>query len=144
MTSRVNEPKVEWVTVQKGSRAADDDLEDRAARYDARQNVIYANADFRVFTDFANEVCHRYSGAPAAEVKNLVEEWFAQQLMEAVMGVQTLKGSPQWDLTTLDAAVSPEALTTAVMPRYNTMRQITRALGARFGAASAEAANAST
>jgi len=125
------------VSVAANSRAADDELDDRAARYDERQNIIYANADFRVFTDFTREVCGRYSSAPATAVKDMVEEWFEQQLVEAVLGVQALKGSPAWDTTTLDAALSPEALTTAVMPRYNTMRQITRALGAKFGAGAA-------
>jgi uncharacterized membrane protein YgcG len=134
IAGRLNDPDVKWVSVGKG-RAADDELDDRAARYDERQNIIYANADFRVFTDFTKEVCSRYGNAPPNQVKDMVEEWFAQQLIEAVLGVQALKGSPAWDTSTLETALSPEALTTAVMPRYNTMRQITRSLGAKLGAA---------
>ena len=45
------------------------------------------------------------------------------------------QGSPAWDTQILEKALSAEAPTTAVMPRYNTYRMITRSLGARVGAA---------
>jgi hypothetical protein len=135
ISARLNEPEVKWVSVENHSRANDDELEDRAARCDEDANVIYANSDFRVFKDMMNEVATRYPAAPATEIHDVVQEWFEQQLTEAVMGIQTLKGSPAWDTNDLDKALNPEALTTAVMPRYNTMRQITRALGARLGSA---------
>lgn len=138
IASRNNDPEVQWVSVNNGLRVSDDELEDRAAMYIEIENKILANEDFRVFLDFIDEVGTRYPGAPANEVKDLVQEWFEQQLIEAVLGVQTLKGSPVWNPDQLELALSPEALTTAVMPRYNTMRQITRSLGARFGASAAE------
>jgi hypothetical protein len=138
IVARSNFPEVRWVNVENGSRTPDDDLEDRAARYIEHENTIYANKNFRVFNDFVDEVGARYGGAPKSEVQDLVQEWFEQQLIEAVVGVQTLKGSPHWDPESLESALSNEALTTAVMPRYNTMRQITRALGARFGAAAGD------
>jgi hypothetical protein len=138
ITSKQNDPDIKWVSVANGTRVADDDLEDRAARYSEIDNTIYVNEEFRVFPDFIEEVGTRYPGAPPADVKDLVEEWFEQQLLEAVLGVQTMKGSPAWDPDQIESALSPEALTTAVMPRYNTMRQITRALGARFGASAGE------
>jgi hypothetical protein len=112
-------------------------LEDRAALYEANSNTISVNRDFRVFDDMVEEVGSRYAGAPASEVIDVVQEWFSQQLVEAVLGIQSLKGSPAWATDTIGSALSPEALTTAVMPRYNTMRQITRALGARLGASAA-------
>jgi len=138
IASRNNDPDVKWVSIADGTRVSDDELEDRAALYYELDNKILANEDFRVFLDFIDEVGSRYPGAPGNEVKDLVQEWFEQQLIEAVLGVQTLKGSPAWGPDQLEQALSPEALTTAVMPRYNTMRQITRSLGARFGAAAAE------
>jgi hypothetical protein len=138
IATRNNDPYVTWVSVSNNTRVSDDELEDRAALYNSVANTIHANEDFRVFLDFIEEVGSRYPGAPATEVKDLVQEWFEQQLIEAVLGVQTLKGSPAWNPEDLDKAISPEALTTAVMPRYNTMRQITRSLGARFGASAAE------
>lgn len=138
IATRVNEPDVTWVSVANGSRAVDDDLEDRAARYDETGNVIYANSDFRVYTDMMQEVGRRYPGVPVDEVKSVVEEWFEQQLVEAVLGARSLRGSPEWDTTSLEQAVSPIALTTAVLPRYSMMRMISRVLGARFGAASSQ------
>jgi len=138
VASGLNEPQVIWVSIENGMRAQDDDLEDRAARYSETDNRIYANQDFRVFKDLTTEVASRYPGAPGEEVADVAKEWFEQQLIEAVLGVRSLKGSPQWDTTTLDAALSPEAFTTAVMPRYNMIKQVTRALGARFGAAAAQ------
>jgi hypothetical protein len=138
IASRINDPDVQWVSVSNGLRVSDDELEDRAAMYIETENKILANEDFRVFLDFITEVGTRYPGAPGNDVKDLVQEWFEQQLIEAVLGVQTLKGSPVWNPDQLEQALSPEALTTAVMPRYNTMRQITRSLGARFGSSAAE------
>jgi hypothetical protein len=144
ISARNNLPDVMWVSVESGTRSPDDDLEDRAARYSERENKIYANENFRVFLDFVDEVGARYGGAPKSDVQDLVAEWFEQQLIEAVIGVQALKDSPQWTPDELERALSPEALTTAVMPRYNTMRQITRALGARFGSASGDDALVAT
>jgi hypothetical protein len=47
-------PEVKWLTVTDGSRAPGD-LEDRAAKYLAEQNLLLINGDFRAFT--ASEGC---------------------------------------------------------------------------------------
>jgi hypothetical protein len=137
VVDRNNEPEVKWVSISATTRSTGDDLEDRAAIYIPESNMIQANSDFRVFQDMIREVGSRYADSPeiAAQIKDTVEEWFEQQLIEAVLGVQNLQGSPAWDTQTLEKALSAEALTTAVMPRYNTYRMITRSLGARLGAA---------
>lgn len=137
VVDRNNEPDVKWVSVLNSTRSVGDDLEDRAAIYIAESNMIQANCDFRVFQDMIREVGSRYADSPeiAIQIKDTVEEWFEQQLIEAVLGIQNLQGSPAWDTQTLEKAMSPEALTTAIMPRYNTFRMITRSLGARLGAA---------
>lgn len=137
VADRNNEPDVKWVSVLENTRSTGDDLEDRAAIYIPESNMIQANSDFRVFQDMIREVASRYADSPeiSAQIKDTVEEWFEQQLIEAVLGVQNLQGSPAWDTQTLEKAMSAEALTTAVMPRYNTFRMITRSLGARLGAA---------
>jgi len=137
VVDRNNEPDVKWVSVQNSTRSVGDDLEDRAAIYIAESNMIQANSDFRVFQDMIREVGSRYADSTeiALQIKDTVEEWFEQQLIEAVLGIQNLQGSPAWDTQTLEKAMSPEALTTAIMPRYNTFRMITRSLGARLGAA---------
>jgi hypothetical protein len=137
VVDRNNEPDVKWVSVLNSTRSVGDDLEDRAAIYIAESNMIQANSDFRVFQDMIREVGSRYADSPeiAVQIKDTVEEWFEQQLIEAVLGIQNLQGSPAWDTQTLEKAMSPEALTTAIMPRYNTFRMITRSLGAKLGAA---------
>jgi len=50
------------------------------------------------------EVGSRYADSPeiTAQIKDTVEEWFEQQLIEAVLGVQNLQGSPAWDTQTLN------------------------------------------
>jgi hypothetical protein len=137
VVDRNNEPEVKWVSIHENTRSAGDDLEDRAAIYIPESNMIQANSDFRVFQDMIREVASRYADTPeiTTQIKDTVEEWFEQQLIEAILGVQNLQGSPAWDTQTLEKAMSPEALTTAVMPRYNTYRMITRSLGAVLGAA---------
>jgi hypothetical protein len=137
VAGRQSEPAVHWVSIADGTRSENDEMEDRAALYVSESNLIQANRDFRVFQDMIREVSNRYSQTPEVlgQVKDSVEEWFEQQLIEAVMGLLALQGSPQWDTATLQKAYSPEGLTAAVMPRYNTFRMITRSLGARLGAA---------
>jgi hypothetical protein len=99
--------------------------------------MIQANRDFRVFQDMIRFVGSKYADSSeiSSQIRDTVEEWFEQQLIEAVMGVQALQGSPAWDTQTLEKAISPEALTTAVLPRYNAYRMVTRALGAKLGSA---------
>jgi len=134
---RDNTPTVRWVSIESGTRTADDEMEDKAAIFLRESNMIQANRDFRVFRDMTELVAERWESADEIleQVRTTVEEWFEQQLTEAVMGVQALQGSPQWGSTEIESALSPESLTAAVMPRYSTYRMITRSLGARLGAA---------
>jgi len=136
IASRINEPEVRWVSVTDHTRSAGDDLEDKAARFLPEQNLIQANADFRVFQDMTRDLQERYSHTDHAtgQIKNTVEEWFAQQLVEAVLGVQSLQGSPEWNDDLVAEALSTTSLTTAVMPRYSTYSMIKRSLGGRIGA----------
>ncbi|HUU14646.1 MAG TPA: hypothetical protein VM182_13215, partial [Terriglobia bacterium] len=66
-------------------------------------------------------------------VQEVVREWFEQQLIEAVIGTQALRGALNWNVDDLQAAWSQEALTAAVMPRYHIDIAIKRALGAKLG-----------
>jgi hypothetical protein len=76
-----------------------------------------------------------YRGVPGVEaiVRDVVREWFEQILVETVIGLESLKGSPEWDLSLLKKAWGEEALTAAVMPRYHTDVAIKRSLGAKLG-----------
>ena len=77
----------------------------------------------------------RYSHAPGsrAVIEQVVQEWFEQELMEAVMGAQALRGSAQWTVEDFDRILSEEALTAVVLPRYHIDNNIKRALGAKLG-----------
>ena len=134
VTRDSNLPKTTWISFAEGTRE-NGDLEDRAARYIREENTIYINRDFRVFEGLRQATSEAYPHATEIDVKRSVEEWVSLQLTEAVMGVMSLQGSPEWsDASTIDTALSPEALTASVMPRYATFSLIKRQLGSVVGA----------
>jgi len=132
-TSKQDLPKVVWVSETEGTRAPDF-LADRAAKYLAEDNLIQANADFRVFTDMADYWAEQYElEADNVQVTSVVHEWFEQALVETVIGCQALQGEREWSPGDIERALSEEALTAAVMQRYHVANSIKRALGARMG-----------
>ena len=134
MHSLIPDPKVQWISVVDGTRTPPD-LEDRAAKYLPQQHLIFINADFRVFTDMTERWCKKYAHAAGgrAVIESVVREWFEQQLIEAVMGASTLRGSSQWTMQDYERLWSEEALTAVVLPRYHVDVNIRRALGTRLG-----------
>ena len=52
-----------------------------------------------------------------------------------LLGVQSLEGAREWSVEDIGHALSEEALTSAVMPRYHVDIAIRRALGSKFGSA---------
>jgi hypothetical protein len=68
-----------------------------------------------------------------AIVEEIVHQWFEQALVETVIGVQQLRGSKEWGPDQIDKALSPEALTSAVMQRYHVYIACRRELGAKTG-----------
>jgi len=127
-------PKVRWVSVKDGTRESDV-MEDRAAQYLADTNELQINADFRVFTDMIRRWCERYAhvGGAGERVREVVQEWFEQTLVEAVMGIRAIKGAKQWTSEDLEKAISSEALTMAVLPRYHVEMSVSRTLGSKLG-----------
>ncbi len=134
-------PKVDWVTIEDGSRAPED-IEDRAAKYLADQNHLLINADFRVFRDMTKHLMLNYQQIPSAGsvVKDTVQAWFEQALVEAVIGVQALRNSKHWSGEEIQTALSEEALTACVMQRYHVNLAAKRELGAKIGSAKQAAA----
>jgi hypothetical protein len=128
-------PIVKWVSIEDGGRAAGDQLEDKAATFIPNQNTLLVNADFRVFMDMIVRLCKDKDAGPGLEdaVKGIVHQWFEQALVETVIGVQQLRGSKEWGPEEIVKALSPEALTSAVMQRYHVYMACRRELGARFG-----------
>ncbi|MCD0175644.1 ATP-binding protein [Deinococcus sp. 14RED07] len=129
-----NFPEVQWVSIEDNTRESGI-IEDRAARYLQEQNLLQINKDFRAFTDMTNRFLEEYKGNVALKsiIEDTVHQWFEQTLVETVMGVQSLIGSQEWDISTISQALSEEALTASVMPRYHVHVAIKRELGAKIG-----------
>ena len=134
------EIEVNWVSVVDGTRTPPH-LEDRAARYDRRHNLIEINADFRGYQDVVNRWVSRYRGVPGAPatIEDLIGAWWQQALEETVLGVLALKGSEYWDDRAVQAALSEEALTAAAMQRYHLDAVARRQLGGLLGSVRAAA-----
>lgn len=131
-------PTVNWVSVKDGTRA-EGDIEDRAAKFLAEQNRLLINADFRVFDDMTKRLIkdkEKDTGGGLeleAVIRPVVHQWFEQALIETVIGIQQLKGSKEWGPKEIEAGLSPEALTAAVMQRYHVHIACKRDLGAKLG-----------
>lgn len=129
-----NFPTVEWISSAKGNRGAEE-LDDRAAEYLERDNLIRANGDFQGFTDVIDYFMRLYGHVEGAEqiVRDQVHEVFEQQLMEVVAGAMALKNRPRWNHDQFKQATSQEALTLAVMGKYHIVQHVTRSLGGQLG-----------
>lgn len=127
-------PDVIWVSAIDRTRDPEF-LEDRAAKYLPEQNILQVNADFRVFSDMVDRFAKLYPTVPGARqtIEEVVREWFEQSLIETVLGVQSLEGARQWSVEDIARALSEEALTAAVMPRYHLDFAIRRTLGSKRG-----------
>jgi hypothetical protein len=66
-------------------------------------------------------------------VKEVVHEWFEQQLIEAVMSAHALKQTGGWSVPELEELWDESALTAAVLPRWHIDQTIKRTLGMRLG-----------
>ncbi len=131
-------PRVRWVSAQANPPTREpDDIEDRAARFLAEENVLMINGDFRIFHDMVERVLVDFQHQPSARVvcEAAMRTWFEQTLVEAVIGVQALKGSKEWNSDDVKKALSEEALTTAVVPRYHVFIAIKREIALKLGKA---------
>jgi len=134
-------PKVQWISLSDGSRNAGD-LEDRAARYIRDQNLLLMNVDFRGFNDIVQWWCkelksHHDTVGIKQIVQDIVQVWFQQALVETVIRVQALEGSPEWNAQQIQQALSEEALTASCMQLYHIHVAVKRELGAKLGKLSA-------
>jgi hypothetical protein len=127
-------PEVRWITVKDGTRDATV-LEDRAARFHIQQNLLLLNADFRVFTDMVNKFMKDFGNNAAFYdvVRESVHLWFEQALVETIIGIHALRNSKEWAVTDIETALSEEALTAVVIPRYHVNNQVKRELGSKLG-----------
>ncbi len=96
--------------------------------------MLLINADFRVFKDLVDRRA-REQDLPAARdtCQHVIHGWFEQTLIEAVIGIQALKDSKEWSLAQIQAALSEEGLTMAVMPRYHVNFSAKRDISSKLG-----------
>src|ERR1700694_2650748 len=89
------------------------------------------NSDFRVFADMVTKFVNDYGGSAALKdtVEDAVRAWFEQALVETVIGIQAMKNAKEGALQDIENALSEEALTAAVMPRYHVPNSVKRELG---------------
>ncbi len=147
-------PSVVWISQAARSRPPDY-LRDLAARYQPDENRLEINADFSVFPALVGHWIHVYAEAKGvdppvldrdgdevvsdeylsleATVRAVVQEWCEQQLVEVVIGVNALAGTPGWDQRTVNKALSPESLSASAMAIYHVQQSIKRSLGQRLG-----------
>jgi hypothetical protein len=108
-------PSVEWTNEDRSPQIAG-----KAAEYNELSNTVLANRDFKGFADLIQFFTSKY--ADTAEVTGTiassVNEAIEQALMECVAGALSLRGQAHWGEHQMNQALSPEALTTAVMQRY--------------------------
>ena len=111
-------------------------MEDRAAKFLEKDNMLQINADFRVFTDMIKRWSDHFGSVPGAQpvVQEVVREWFEQSLVEAVLSSNTLRNAQHWSIDDVQQMLSPEGLTAVVLPRWHIEQSIKRALGSKFGA----------
>jgi hypothetical protein len=113
-------PTTVWISHEDGTRASGF-LEDRAAAYLPEQNLLQINRDFSVFADTI-EYCGRgFEGNESAQkvIRDTVYSWYEQALIESVLGMKAVRNSKEWSDRDIEKALSPEALTAAVMQRYH-------------------------
>lgn len=130
----ITEPHTRWVSVDDRTRS-EGDMEDRAGKYLRDQNLLIINSDFRVFRDMIGRWESAYAPVAGASpvVKEVVHEWFEQQLIEAVMSAHALKQTGGWSVPELEELWDESALTAAVLPRWHIDQSVRRMLAHRLG-----------
>ena len=114
------------MSIEAGTRTCNDDLEDRAASYSSQTKTIRANADFRVFKDTETQMQEKYKKYLGLKdlVTTVVNKWYTQELKEVALVAEQLRNTKMWTGSCVDNLTSAEALTCAMLSKYNILRQI--------------------
>lgn len=93
------------------------------------------NADFRVFSDMVERWRKAYAHLPGTQglVRDVVHEWFEQELIETVMSALALHKAGGMNVAELAELWSEDSLTSAVLARYHIDQSIRRHLGQQLG-----------
>jgi len=124
-------PEVKWMPA-----TSDNDLEDRAARYDRIANLVTANEGFRLFIDMAKALAeeHRH---PNAELTawGVIKPWYSTVICEAVVRINAMmtgKEGEQWNQDDVEILLSPEGLTASVMSAYLVHQQARKEMASKM------------
>ena len=120
-------PSVQWVDEDDKSFAKEE-MQDRAAIYREKENMVFANKNFIGFTDIQDSLIKEFPNIIAENIVKVVEGIFTQQFMETIAGTITLKNRKDWTPDQFEKAISPESLTVAVASRVYFMHEIKRKL----------------
>ena len=94
--------------------------------------MVKANRDFRGYRDLVSYFSKEFNPAGDAAIDQkivaYVEEWLEFQLIEAIMTVRNLVNWRTWTPDDVDKALSPHALTTAMMARFHIVERVKRSL----------------
>lgn len=120
-------PKVQWI-----DDPAAYGLEGLAATYHQSGNTIVVNRQFGGFLDLKEKLSGQVSlnqAVASKAIQSSIEKWYELSLIEAVIGVYSLKNLAKWNTEQVSTALSPEALTSICMQRYYPVMNIKREIG---------------
>ena len=132
------QPTVKWISKADGTRE-EGELDDRAAEIAGdtlTAELVKANRDFRGYRDLVSFFSREFNagGDPAIERKivEYAEEWLESQLIEVILTIRNLMNGRTWTAQDIETALSPFALTTAMMARFHIVEKVRRALGSEI------------
>jgi hypothetical protein len=129
-------PKIQWVSTYTGTRDPDD-LEDRAGEYQKENNLLKLNQDFRGFQALIKHFATVYntteSEGAEGQVTKTIKEMIELQAVEVVYAVRSMQGNKEWSTDSINAALSPEALTACLSTRFALVASIRKTLSQRLG-----------
>lgn len=124
----------DWVSRATGTRA-EDEMRDTAAELVGDMvtgRKLKINADFRGFRDLVGQIQKEFNPAndPKLQSKTLehVKDWYATQLVEAILSVRALRNQGTWLRDDVENALSPKSLTAVAMCRLLVREKIRSSL----------------
>ena len=109
-------PKIEWVSIKRGSREFGDRLENKFGEYIKEADLLRLNEDFFELKNRANDLLEKYGkGTPRAQdiIWDSVKREFATEVSSRVTHCKELRHV--WGEAAFDNTTSIDSLTTSVM-----------------------------
>jgi hypothetical protein len=133
----------DWVSRATGTRA-EDEMRDTAAELVGdlvSGRKLKINADFRGFRDLVEQIQKEFNPANDQKLQSKilehVKDWYATQLVEAILAVRALRNQGTWLRDDVESALSPKSLTAVAMCRLLVREKIRSTLLKEVGKARA-------